>query len=315
MELRTLRAFVAVARHKSFTQGAEELFLTQSAVSQQIRALEECLGTTLFVRERNSVELTAAGRTLLPRAEAIVSLAAQTQTHFSANNALRGRLVLVAATVASSYLYVGLYERFARLHPHVDIVITTGVGAAAATARVADGEADAAFVQLPMPDERLQHDVLGETELLLVAQAEHPIHDRRSVKFEALPGPLVIWDGSRELDARLATTKLRIGVRSNDLALLKRLLAEGRGIAFLPQWAVREELAAGTFRAINLVGTPIRQRFGIAYRAAERSPVLVSFLSLAHDYRTVVADLTRHSGPPAAGANRRLMQATPGSQS
>ena len=74
MELRTLRAFLAVAKHRSFTLAAEELFLTQSAVSQQIRALEALLGTPLFVRERGTVELTEAGTTLLPRAREIVGL-------------------------------------------------------------------------------------------------------------------------------------------------------------------------------------------------------------------------------------------------
>jgi DNA-binding transcriptional LysR family regulator len=279
VELRTLRAFLAVAKHRSFTLAADELFLTQSAVSQQIRALETLLGTALFVRERGTVELTEAGTTLLPRAREIVGLADGVRDLLERPRALGGRLRIVAETVASSFLYVGLYERFARSYPEVVLAMRSGIGRDAALAAVRDENADAAFVTLPADADDLAVDQLGHTELIAVA----------------LPGPradrVLVWDGSPELHRALAQAAVPIAVTSNDVALIKRLVADGAGIAFLPRWAVKPELDAGSLEVVPFAIPTVRQRFGLVFRQAGRSPALAAFLATAHAYKPVIADL------------------------
>jgi len=279
VELRTLRAFLAVAKHRSFTLAADELFLTQSAVSQQIRSLETLLGTALFVRERGAVELTEAGTTLLPRAREVVSLVDGVRDLLDAPRTLAGRLRIVAETVASSFLYVGLYERFARSYPDVELAMRSGIGRAAALAAVRDDAADAAFVTLPADADDLDVDQLGHTELIAVA----------------LPGArgdrVLVWDGSPELQRALAQAAVPIAVTSNDVALLKRLVADGAGTAFLPRWAVKPELDAGSLEAVPFDVPAVRQRFGLVSRRAAKSPALVAFLASAHAYKPVIADL------------------------
>ncbi|MDB5028933.1 MAG: RuBisCO operon transcriptional regulator [Candidatus Eremiobacteraeota bacterium] len=279
MEIRTLRAFLAVAKHRSFTHAAEELFLTQSAVSQQIRGLEATLGTALFVRDRNTVELTDAGRTLLPRAHEIVALADGAREALDAPRALGGRLRIVAATVASSYLYVGLYERFARAYPGVMLETTTGIGRDPALTAVRGGDADAAFMQFPIAADDVAADELGSTEIVAVA----------------LPGAtserLMLWDGSPEQRRLLQSAGRELAVCTNDVALLKRLVDDGAGVALLPRWAVKRELDGGALVPVALHLPAIRQRFGLVYRRIGRTAALDAFVATAHAYKAVIAEL------------------------
>jgi len=279
VEFRYLRSFLTVAKHRSFTLAAEELFLTQSAVSQQIRTLETELGTALFTRERQAVELTDAGRSLLPHATRIIALLQDAREALGAPKPASGTLRIVAATVASGYLYAPLYERFVRAHPDVTLTIVSGIGRDAALAQVRSHDADAAFVQFPLEADDLEADVLGTTEMVAVATT-------------AEPGPRILaWDGSPEL-ARLANeAQLAIGLRSNDVALLKRLVDDGAGTAFLPRWSVRGELETGAFTAIDLGVPTVRQRFGIAFARGERTAALAAFLALAHDMKSSLAEL------------------------
>jgi DNA-binding transcriptional LysR family regulator len=284
MDVRLLRTFVVVSERRNFTVAAEELFLTQSAVSQQIRALEAELGVSLFTRSRTHTDLTAAGRSLLPRAQQIMAAADEIKAHFTVDRSFVGSLKIVAATVASSYLYVGLYERFARSHPNIALQIATGLGSEGAIGRIVSGEADVAFVQLPAPTSTLQCDVLGETDIVAVANRETIVSaDVRSARF-------LVWDGSPEV-ARLfdAHPELcRIAV-TNDL--IKRLIDADLGIAFMPRWAVNAELRSEALRIVDVPFPAIRQRFGVAYRDGQRPPAVDAFLGAANDYRATIAEL------------------------
>ncbi|GAC1417870.1 MAG: hypothetical protein NVSMB5_08920 [Candidatus Velthaea sp.] len=278
MEFRYLRSFLTVAKHKSFTLAAEELFLTQSAVSQQIRALEAELGAPLFTRDRHTVDLTGAGRTLLPQARQIIALVDGTRTLLGESRPLAGSLRIAAATVASSYLYVPLYERFTRSYPDIVLEITNGVGRDAALARVRAGAADAAFMQFPLDVDDVDHDVLGTTEMVAVASARG-----RAAR-------ILMWDASVELQRVLADAGIRIAVRTNDLALLKRLVDNGTGTAFMPHWAVKNELDAGAFALVPFDFPPVRQHFGIVYPRGNHSAALDAFLATANDFKAVLAE-------------------------
>jgi DNA-binding transcriptional LysR family regulator len=298
MDVRLLRTFVVVSARRNFTVAAEELFLTQSAVSQQIRALETELGVALFTRSRTQTELTAAGRSLLPRAERLIAVADEIKAHFAGAGDVAGALRIVAATSASSYLYVGLYERFARSHPEVALHIATGIGKAAAVERVANGSADLAFVQCPLDDATLACDVLGETEIVVVANRTTVVPaDLRDARF-------IMWDGSPEAARFLdAHPDYRSIASTNDLALIKRFIDADLGLAFIPRWAIHAELRADVLRVVATPFPTLRQRFGIAYREGSRAPTVDAFLGAAHDYRATIAALCRSdatNGAPSA---------------
>jgi DNA-binding transcriptional LysR family regulator len=160
MELRLLRYFVAVAEELHFARAAERLHIAPPSLSQQIKSLETSLGTPLFVRDRRHVELTAAGRMLLPDAREILDLAARAQRNVAgATGPLRVGYVswLPDRLVTSPELDIRVDEWI--MPSHVQI------------ARVLDGGLDAAIAWAPARDERLDLRLLWPEPLLAVTPA------------------------------------------------------------------------------------------------------------------------------------------------
>jgi DNA-binding transcriptional LysR family regulator len=141
VELRRLEYFAAVARHGSFTRAAEELWITQSALSQQVRRLEAELGVALLRRTPRGAELTPAGEELLPRAEAILAEVALARSDLDRHAGVtRGRVRVAATTMDTPGLPAAL-AAFHREHPGLQIALRHAP-AAEIGALVASGAAD-----------------------------------------------------------------------------------------------------------------------------------------------------------------------------
>ena len=150
MELRRLRYFVAVARHGTFTRAAEELWLTQSALSQQVRRLEAELGVTLLRRTPRGAELTPAGEALLPRAEAMLAEEARARAILERHaGATRGRVRVAATTMDTPGLPAAL-AAFHREHPGLQIALRHAP-ATEIPSLVAGGSADVGVASLHGP--------------------------------------------------------------------------------------------------------------------------------------------------------------------
>jgi DNA-binding transcriptional LysR family regulator len=167
MDLRQLECFAAVARHRHFTRAAEDLYLTQSAVSQQVRRLEAQLGLDLLRRTSHGVELTAAGEELLGRAEAILADVARARAamHELASGTVRGA-VRVAATTGDAPGLPHALASFHRSHPGVRVALRHGTAdevvdlvrrgtADLAVAALRDGAATAGVEAAPLRPEPL----------------------------------------------------------------------------------------------------------------------------------------------------------------
>lgn len=130
MELRLLKYFWTVAELGSVTAAAEELYITQPTLSRQIKELEKELGTPLFTRDKNRLELTEAGLFVRSRAEEILSLTQQTEQEFSdrRRNMFSGHIHIGAVEAESSQFLGAVLESFVRDYPQVTFCITTGSG-------------------------------------------------------------------------------------------------------------------------------------------------------------------------------------------
>jgi DNA-binding transcriptional LysR family regulator len=147
MELRRLEYFAAVARHGSFTRAADELWITQSALSQQVRRLEAELGVALLRRTPRGAELTPAGEELLPRAEAILAEVARARTELDRHAGVtRGRVRVAATTMDTPGLPAAL-AAFHREHPGLQIALRHAPAAEIA-ALVASGATDVGVASL-----------------------------------------------------------------------------------------------------------------------------------------------------------------------
>ena len=182
MHLRQLRTFIAVAQERHFGRAARRLHVAQPAVSQQIRILEADLGTRLFDRTSRSVELTAAGHTLLSGAPDILErMAKLAEATRATGRALRGELRLDYARTAPVGIATDIVEEFRRRHPDVTLLTDTAT-TARSLALLHDGALDAAFLRLPMTDQsELTILEVGRDPLVAALPAGHRLARRRTL--------------------------------------------------------------------------------------------------------------------------------------
>jgi DNA-binding transcriptional LysR family regulator len=192
MELRHLSVFVAVAEERSFSRAAQRLHVAQSAVSATVRNLEREWGVTLFERTTHRVELSAAGRAMLPEARSALR-AAEAVEHAvdEVRGGLRGtiRVGIMQATVRPGGLSVAAaISAFRASHPGVTVEVRQGASAAQVE-QVRAGELDLSFVGLP--DARLPGltmTPIADPEMQLACHLGHRLAGRRTVELGALAG-------------------------------------------------------------------------------------------------------------------------------
>lgn len=173
---RDLHYFSAVAEELSFTRAAERLFVSQPALSKQIRMLEKQLGVALFERDRRTVRLTAVGEALVPHARAVLTAwqAAEAAVE-EAKSAERRTLVIGMSTSPGRGLLPALRTRLVSRHPDARPVLRQ-VNWADPSAGLADGSSDVAFVWLPLPDDdRYQYAVVAREPRLVALPDGHPL--------------------------------------------------------------------------------------------------------------------------------------------
>jgi len=262
MEIRQLEAFVAIAETGSFTAAGERVNLTQSTVSQQIKALEEGLGEALFIRGGRGVRLTDAGELLLPKARLILDAIDEIGAVFHVTGrSARGRLRVGAASMATAYLFAPLYERFIATHPNIQLLVRSTTTTEETLRQVLSGEIDVGFIAVPVTNATLVVEAVATDEVVLVVGPDHPWANRASIQAIELEGqPMVAFERGmshrRTMDALFAEIGVapQIVSESNDPQMVKSLIEIGLGIALIPRWAVAREAAAGRLRVLTLEG-------------------------------------------------------------
>ncbi len=272
MEMAQLRTFRVVAETLNFTRAAERLNLTQSAVSHQIKALEEELGEPLFIRARRAVKLSQAGKAALEYVERILDDAeALRESVAGRERALAGRVRVAAATQAFVHLFVPLFESFMRAHPGIELSFRTTVSTEQTVADILNGAADVGFASLAVYSPALQVTKLFEDELLLIVGRAHRLAGKRAVPVAELQRErLILFE--RGASIRRATDQFfdSVGMRpelaleSNDTYFIKLMVERGTGISLLPAWTVREEIEAGRLARLRISGHRLRRSVAMA---------------------------------------------------
>ncbi|SDM44067.1 LysR family transcriptional regulator [Allokutzneria albata] len=192
VHLRDLRYFVAVAEHLHFTEAAEALYVSQPALSKQIRALETQLRTPLFVRDRRGVQLTPAGCALLPAAREVLAAWSRAEDVLASAAAdSEATLVIGMSTGLGRGLLPAIRARFAETAPGVRLVLRQ-VGWEDVTAGLDAEErqrTDAAFVWLPLTEpERFEWVPVAVEPRLVALPESHPLAAREEIDFVDLLG-------------------------------------------------------------------------------------------------------------------------------
>jgi len=258
-----IRVFRAVAQHLNFSRAAEELLLTQPAVTQQIKALEDELGIPLFDRGGGRIALTPGGATLLPFAQKMkllgdeaIAAVAEAQGHRA------GELCIGASQTIAQYLLPTLIAAFTKLNPKVQLIARSGNTDEVLELLVA-GEIQLALIEGPEQRRDVHIEPFMEDHLVLVVPAAHGWADSEINLSELEEEPLLMREfgsGSRRVvEQALATA----GLRLKDLRI--RL-----GVAFASRWAVRNQLALGTLKVARVRGLKLSRRFAMAYPAGPK---------------------------------------------
>jgi DNA-binding transcriptional LysR family regulator len=274
VELRQLEYFAAVARHRHFTRAAESLYVTQPALSQQVRRLEAELGLQLFRRTSKGVELTAAGEDLLAHAERILAEVAQTRADMDRHTGISRGVVRVAATAADAPRLPAALAAFHHEHPHIQIALRQG-SAAELVALVQQGTVDVAVLALaelppgvavtPLADEPLRAAVPVEDDLNGAAIALEELRGR----------PFILAEPGTALRELVLDATQRAGYSPlplfevGDPATVRFLVKEGLGVGLVPaSWLERPGPVVG---AADLKDPP-RHRLSLLTPSAGASP-------------------------------------------
>ena len=243
-----LKVFRAVAEHLSFRKAGEALYLTQPAVTLQIKALEEELGTKLFERSATGVRVTEAGKVLLQYAEQMHQLAGEAERRLAAlKGEIAGDLVLGASTTIAQYVLPALLAEFSRAHPAIRLQVFSEN-----TEHVAEGVANGRFglglIEGPPKRRDLKVNPWFDDELLLVVPAGHDWAGHGTIAPEALVGaPLVMRElgsGSRHVvenalqKAGLRLGSLRIVMELDSTEAILACVEAGLGVGFVSEWAL-----------------------------------------------------------------------------
>ena len=271
-----LTVFRAVARHSSFSRAAQELLLTQPAITQQMKALEEQFGHPLFERGGGRVSLTPGGKALLPFADQIKALS--DEAHAAVANAYGlegGALNLGASQTVAQYLLPHFIASFLRVYPQIRITARTGNTDQMLAALLA-GEIDLALLEGPEQRMDVHIEPFMRDHLVLVVPSSHEWAGRRITLAQLYSQPLLVREfgsGSRRIveqalaDAGCKVKDLNIGMELDSTEGLLNGVEAGLGVTFVSRWAVRNQLALGTLKVARVEGLKLSRSFSIAYPA------------------------------------------------
>lgn len=292
MELRQLLTLMKVVEHGSYTRAAEVLFLSQSAVSQQMAALERELGVALLQRHPRGVVPTPAGKVLARHARRILDLAERARQEICpprrTGAEVRGELRIGASTIPGEYVLPDLIASFAAEHP--GIRISTSI---ADTDRVlealAAGQVDIAFVGRKPRDRRWRAVPFGSDQLVVVVPPGHPWASVGSIAVtDLMAHPMVARErGSatrrvieeRLKDLGIAPKDLQVHMEIGSNRAVVEAVLRGGGFAILSRHAVRDRLSSSELVQVPIEGVSLdRDLYIVAPRSAEMGLPLQCFL-------------------------------------
>lgn len=276
MEFRQLEALRLIANTSSFQLAAKRLSLTKSALSHQMRSLEEELGEPLLVRARPKIYPTPAGQRLLLSAERIFAEVACIKEQFDkSRHARSGGTVRVAGTnVAIAYVYGDLFEEFIVRQPSVEIIFHSAESTEDAVTRVLQRSADIGMTVLPQSNPELIVTTLVKAEQVFIVGRTHPLASQKTITLKQLrEWPFVRFEqktGQRVVSDQVFGSSgdyPRILAESNDVEYVKRIVRIGLGgVSLLPAFCVRNEVAQGLLHALRLNTGRIVQEAGFVSR-------------------------------------------------
>ncbi len=292
MEIRQLKAFLAIAEAKTFTAGARRVNVTQAAISMQIKQLEDEVGLPLFVRTPRRVIVTEAGEHLMGRARRILrehdsALAEIAELGGVEHGRLRiGSASAEFATQQLPHILQGLREKF----PNSELGVTSGTSQILIE-KIQHGEIDIAFVSFPVDAPNIQTDLLFSDEIVAIAHPGHPLANERYISAATLAGEKLIL-GERGGNTRrmiddffhAANVRPNIAMELSRQEAINQMVENNLGVGIAGAKTIADEIREGRLVSWLIEGAEINWELGLArLRGGYFSPIAKEFVGLCKE--------------------------------
>lgn len=276
--LRQLKVFEAVARHLSFSRAAEELHLTQPAVSTQVRKLQEHAGLPLFEQLGKKIHLTPAGARMLDSSREIIQKFQEAEEAMAQFKGVSGGRLNVTVISAGDYFFPRLLVEFAQRHDGV--TLNFGVcNREELLGQLQDNRTDLAVMVRPPEGLDTVAEPFAPHPYVIVAPPGHPLaRSRRIPAARIAQEPFVVreqgsdtWNSMVEaFGAHLPRLNVAMEIRSTET--IKQAVMAGMGVSFLSAHTVSRELKAGSLAVLDVQGFPLKLHWYVVHRRAKRLP-------------------------------------------
>jgi DNA-binding transcriptional LysR family regulator len=284
MDFDQLTTFVQVSKLKSFSKAGQKVFRSQSAVSAQIRQLEQAYHAKLLDRSAKSVELTPAGEVLFEFAERLLRLRDESmQVVADRGNVVQGPVAFGANEATCLYLLPDILAEFQRRYPLVQISIYRNFSHKILQ-RLEEGSLDLGIVTLPVKSPNLKIHTINRDLLRFMVSAKNPMAQRSHVTLEEIASAPLIFPKTgftrQVLDKlfRPYRSRLRIAMELPSIGMIKTFVAADVGISIISESFARDQVKSGEVKLLNVEGFDLYRELALVYRRDRSLPRAVQAL-------------------------------------
>ncbi len=295
-----MKYYLSLAEKGSFTAAARDHFVTQPAISIQLKKLQEELGTKLFEIEKREIRFTGPGRIALDYARRFVDLEKEFVQEINDLEGLkRGKLLIGTIDAASIYVLPGVFSRFRETFPGVEVDLEIS-STRPLLRKLEEGRLDLVVGTLPVSDaESFEVFSVYDEELIAIASPDHPLASGGEVSAARFAEyPFICFQresvtrGMIEESFRRRKIDLNITMAIDSQEAIRNLVISGLGLSILPEWTVGEQIRSGSLKRVKIRGLDMRREIGLMISSGRYVP------STARAFLGVLKEVMKVDLPP-----------------
>jgi DNA-binding transcriptional LysR family regulator len=276
LTLRQLKVFESVARHLNYTRAAQELFLTQPAVSMQVKQLEESLGVALFEQLGKRIHLTEAGREVLGYARTVTQQLDELEGILNHIKGLSGGRLRISVATTANYFIPTLLGTFSRRHPGVTISLDV-TNRETLLQQLSENTVDLVIMGQPPAELDAEADAFMENPLVIVAPPDHPLAREKKIPLARLQEETFLvrepGSGTRIAMERFFAERemhLKTGMEVGSNEAIKQSVQAGLGLGLLSHATIEQELTLKRLVVLDVADFPIMRHWYLVHRRGKR---------------------------------------------
>ncbi|MEW6332300.1 MAG: LysR family transcriptional regulator [Pseudomonadota bacterium] len=276
LTLRQLKVFESVARHLNYTRAAEELFLTQPAVSMQVKQMEESLGVALFEQLGKRIHLTEAGQEVLGYARRVTQQLDELETVLNRIKGLAGGKLRISVATTANYFIPTLLGTFSRRYPEVTVSLDV-TNRETLLQQLSENTVDLVIMGQPPSGLDVEAEVFMENPLVIVAPPGHPLAQQKKIPLKRLQEEVFLvrepGSGTRSAMERFFAEReihLKTGMEVGSNEAIKQSVQAGLGLGLLSRATIEQELELKRLVELDVAEFPIMRHWYVVHRKGKR---------------------------------------------